>query len=199
MVSALLLICALVIVGKGLSEQQGDKNYNQEFQNISSVSLKNYAIKTNTIDTTNPKSNTTMSLRKMGGKLVENLTFRLPSAIQPTAYNLFLNPNLKAKSFSGNVKIDFAVSESVPYVVLHAKYLNVTTNKLIKKFSNGAEGIPIKNSFEYPKFEYFIVEPETELEAGNYTIELDFDGRLDNKIVGFYGSSYYDEIKKQTR
>lgn len=196
LVPALLLICALVIVGKGLS-QQSDKQYYHE--NISSVSLKNHAINTNTIDTTDPKFSNNMSLGKMASKLVENLTFRLPRAIKPTAYNLFLNPNLQTKTFLGNVKIDFSVTESVPFVALHAKFLNVTTNKLIKKLNNGAEGIPIKSSFEYPKYEYYIVEPETRLEAGEYTIDLDFDGRLDNKIVGFYGSSYYDEIKQKSR
>ena len=185
-------------VGRGLSEQS-DNKYNQETENISSVSLKNHAINTNKIDLNNPKSNESMNLSKMASKLVENLTFRLPKAVKPTLYNLFLNPNLQSKTFNGNVKIDFSVSESVAFVALHAKYLNVTTNKLIKKLENGAEGIPIKSSFEYKKFEYFVVEPETALEVGDYTIDLDFDGRLDNKIVGFYQSSYYDTNKNTTR
>lgn len=140
-----------------------------------------------------------MSIGKAASKLVENLTFRLPSAISPIAYNLFLNPNLETKAFSGNVKIEFNVAEPVPFVALHSKFLNVTTKKLIKNLENGAEGIPIKNSFEYDKFEYFIVEPESQLSAGNYTIDLDFDGRLDGKIVGFYGSSYLDKMRNQTR
>jgi Peptidase M1 N-terminal domain len=140
-----------------------------------------------------------MSIGKAASKLVENLTFRLPSAIHPIAYNLFLNPNLETKAFSGNVKIEFNVAEPVPFVTLHSKFLNVTTNKLIRNLENGAEGIPIKSSFEYDKFEYFIVEPESELSAGNYTIDLDFDGRLDGKIVGFYGSSYFDKTRNQTR
>ena len=135
----------------------------------------------------------------MASKLVENLTFRLPAAIHPTYYNLFLNPNLKTKTFSGNVKIDFNVTEPVPFVALHSKFLNVTTNKLIKNLENGAEGIPIKSSFEYEKYEYFIVEPESTLPVGNYTIDLSFDGNLHGKIVGFYGSSYFDPIKNQSR
>lgn len=140
-----------------------------------------------------------MNIGKAASKLVENLTFRLPSAIKPFAYTLFLNPNLETKTFSGNVKIDFNVSEPVPFVTLHSKFLNVTTNKLIRNLENGAEGIPIKSSFEYEKYEYYIVEPESQLSVGNYTIDLDFNGRLDGKIVGFYGSSYYDETKNQSR
>lgn len=140
-----------------------------------------------------------MNIGKAASKLVENLTFRLPRAIKPLSYNLLLNPNLETKSFSGNVKIEFNVTETVPFVTLHSKFLNVTTNKLIRNLENGAEGIPIKSSFEYDKFEYYIVEPETSLDVGNYTIDLDFEGRLDGKIVGFYGSSYFDKTKNQTR
>lgn len=178
-----------MIVGKGLS-QRSDNYLIQDLaqkDNISSI-LKNRNANVGPIDDMN-----------IGGKVAEKLTFRLPSAIKPVAYNLFLNPNLQTKTFQGNVKIDFIVSESVPFVALHSKFLNVTTNKLFKRLENGAEGIPIKSSFEYPKYEYFVVETENDLEAGNYTIDLDFDGRLDNKIVGFYSSSYYDKIKEQRR
>lgn len=167
---------------------------------VSSISLINRAIKTdkNTSDS-KFKKQFDMSLGKASSKLAEKLTFRLPSAIRPTTYNLLLNPNLQTKTFSGNVKIAFNVSESMPFVALHSKFLNVTTNKLIRNLQNGAEGIPIKSSFEYGKYEYFVVEPESELSPGNYTIDLSFDGRLDGKIVGFYGSSYFDKTKNQTR
>lgn len=197
-----MLICALVVVGRGLSAKS-DKQVIDQKSEISSVSLINRALNPNKnlIDTSNPKLNKkhNMNISKAASKLVENLTFRLPAAIKPYAYNLFLHPNLETKTFSGNVKIEFSVSESVPFVALHSKFLNVTTNKLIRNLENGAEGIPIKSSFEFEKYEYFIVEPESSLSAGNYTIDLDFNGRLDGKIVGFYGSSYVDKTKNQTR
>lgn len=82
-----------------------------------------------------------MSIGKAASRLVENLTFRLPSAIAPIAYNLFLHPDLEAKSFKGNVKIEFNVAEPVPFVALYSKFLNVTAKKLIKNLENGAEGI----------------------------------------------------------
>lgn len=199
--TALLLICALVVVGKGLSKKSEQQPFVPNSE-VSSISLINRAIKTdNTIATSDSKFNKqfNMSLSKASSKLAEKLTFRLPSAILPTTYNLFLNPDLKTKTFTGNVKITFNVSESMPYVALHSKFLNVTANKLIRNLQNGAEGIPIKGAFEYEKYEYFIVEPESELSPGNYTIDLSFDGRLDGKIVGFYESSYFDKTKNETR
>jgi puromycin-sensitive aminopeptidase len=132
-------------------------------------------------------------------KVVEKLTFRLPKAITPIAYNLFLHPNFEQKTFTGNVKIDINVAEKMQFIALHSKFLNVTKTKLMRQLQNGLEGIEIKNTFEYEKFEYFVVEPETSLDAGNYTIDLDFAGNLDHKIVGFYSSTYFDKMKKQKR
>lgn len=197
----MLLLCALVAVGRGLVIAKSNKTVNES--DISSISLINRSsnVFKNTIDTSDPKytKNFDMSIGKAASKLVENLTFRLPVAIRPSYYELLLNPNLETKTFAGNVKIDFSVSEPVPFVALHSKYLNVSTNKLIRNLENGAEGIAIKSSFEYPKYEYFIVEPEANLEVGNYSIVLDFTGRLDSGIVGFYGSSYFDKMNNRTR
>lgn len=132
-------------------------------------------------------------------KIVDKLTFRLPKAIKPISYNLFLHPDLQAKNFNGNVKIDIAVSDKSPFIALHSKFLNVTAAKLMKKLQNGLEGINIKSTFEYEKFEYFVIEPEVALDVGNYTIDLDFNGSLQDKIVGFYSSTYSDKAKNQTR
>lgn len=193
-----MLLCALVVVGKGISAKS-DKQVIVDDPTLSvSVSLINRANNQNTIEN-DPKFGMRPNLGKAASKLVENLTFRLPDAVRPYAYNLFLNPNLETKTFSGNVKIDFNVTEQVPFVTLHSRYLNVTTNKLIKNLENGAEGIPIKTSFEYEKYEYFIVQPESDLPAGSYTIDLDFTGNLDGKIVGFYGSSYFDSMTNEKR
>lgn len=201
-----MLICALVVVGKGLSEKVDKQvigSNSETSSRVSSISLINRVDnnKKNSINVVGQKydKKADMSLSKTASKLVENLTFRLSSSVWPTTYNLFLNPDLEAKTFSGNVKIDFTVTDPVKLVTLHSKFLNVTTNKLIRNLENGAEGIPIKSSFEYKKYEYFIVEPELELVIGNYTIDLTFDGSLDNKIVGFYGSSYFDKTKNKTR
>lgn len=190
-------------MGKGISGKTDKHLFNEP--ELSNLLLINRAISNpskNSIDTINDiklKKKFDMNLSKAASKIMENLTFRLPASIRPVAYNLFLHPNLEDKTFSGNVKIEFNVTDSIPFVALHSKFLNVTTNKLIRNLENGAEGIAIKNSFEYPKFEYFVVEPETTLEVGDYTIDLDFKGNLHDKIVGFYGSSYHDPITNKSR
>jgi glutamyl aminopeptidase len=159
--------------------------------------LINRANNKNTIDTSDSKFNKKYNMSI--AKIVDKLTFRLPRQISPVAYNLLLHPDLKNQTFKGSVKIDFVVSDPINFVALHSKLLEVKTKSLIKKLDNGAEGIGIKNSFEFEKFEYFIVEPDVTLTVGNYTIDLDFNGRLDGSIVGFYGSSYFDKTKNERR
>lgn len=129
--------------------------------------------------------------------IAEKLTFRLPNGIRPSLYSLLINPDLKMKTFKGNVKIDITVFDKSPFIALHSKFLNVTAAKLMKQLQNGLEGIALKRTFEYEKFEYFVVEPEVTLDVGNYTLDLDFNGSLQDKIVGLYSSSY--PIKNQTR
>lgn len=191
----------MFVVGNGLALKRDKPLYSDT--EISSISLVNRAISANkNIIETSDKQFTKkfdMTIGKMASKLVENLTFRLPAAIRPTYYNLFLHPNLETKRFTGNVKIDFNVTEPVNFVAVHSKYLNVTTNKLIKQLENGAEAIPIKSAFEYEKYEFFIVEPETQLATGKYTLDLNFEGSLVDKLVGFYGSSYFDKTRNKTR
>jgi hypothetical protein len=189
-----------VVVGKGLSERGEQLSLVKNTQEISKISLVNHLIK-NTATKNSVKSATLNKNDMSVSKIVENLTFRLPRTIKPLAYNLLLHPDLTNKSFSGNVKIDVEIIQQVPFIALHSKYLNITNVKLMKHLDtlNGLEGMNIKNSFEYEKYEYFVIEPESALASGNYTIDLDFNGSLQGKIVGFYGSTYTDKEKNQTR
>lgn len=209
--TVLILVCALVVVGKGLSNNTLDKNNQHETfldsqinnnNQLSNLLLINQASGSNNhIKNTSDKNKSTkiMNIGHVTSKVIEKLSFRLPREIKPSAYNLFLHPNLEKKSFQGNVQIEFNVTESISFVALHAHKLNVTTNKLVRTLDNGAEAIPIKNSFEYEKFEYWVVEPESPLPVGEYMIDLNFTGSLHDKIVGFYGSSYFDPIKNESR
>lgn len=188
-------------MGRGLDKKSSFLFADNDNDSISSISLTNQAIRNinkNTIDTSNPKfdkKKTSLSMKK----IMESLTFRLPKAISPVNYNILLHPNLTTEMFNGNVKIDFTVSEKVPFVVLHTKALNITKTKLMRQLTNGLEGINVKNTFEYEKFEQFVIEPEVSLDVGNYTVELDFDGSTKGKLTGFYSSTYFHKGKNIKR
>ena len=52
-------------------------------------------------------------------------------------------------------------------------------------------------AFEYTKNQFWVVIPETKpLPVGNYSLYLEFNGRLDRDILGFYMSKYIDNSGK---
>lgn len=88
----------------------------------------------------------------------------------------------------------------MPFIALHSNKLNITETTLAKLKGDGSQtSIGISNTFLYEKFEYFIIEPEAQLSAGNYELKMNFDGRLDKHTVGFYSSTYFDDKKNQHR
>ncbi len=209
----LFLLCALVFLGKSLAKQQvsdSEQDIVSYFTDSSHFDKIPILLANTKIDSSQEnraeqydsenllRSSVDKKWHKMQ-KVIEQLTFRLPRQIKPISYNLFLHPNLTSKSFTGNVQIQFNVTDTLPVIAVHSKKLNVTTNSLNRLLTNGMEAIPIKRSFEYDPLEYWVVEPESSLNAGDYKLDLSFSGNLDKRIVGFYGSSYFDKIKNETR
>lgn len=135
-------------------------------------------------------------------KVAEQLSWRLPQEIKPTFYDLFLNPDFDTKHFTGKISIRLNVLQPIPYVVVHAKYLNVTETKLVRRIAGDDSretSIPIVRTFAVPKYDYWVTELDEPLDIGEYTLRLKFGGNLTGKIVGFYASSYKDIINNETR
>jgi len=65
-------------------------------------------------------------------------------------------------------------------------------------------GAPLKDitpslTFAHPEFEYWVTEFEQPLEAGNYSLRLNFSGSLADRITGMYQSTYLDKLKNRNR
>lgn len=179
------LLSALVLVGKNLQ-------YSADHRSTEQIILHNTS-KTNHI--------TDESSKMSSSKVISQLKFRLPRAIKPLHYDLFLAPDLNTHQFNGRVRISISVEEPTPLIALHANKLNITgTVGLAHVMPDGTRtNVSILNTFPYEKYEYFVIEPEKELAVGNYEIKMEFDGRLDKNIVGFYSSKYFDAKKNQHR
>lgn len=151
---------------------------------------------------TNPFGNNT-TVRNMRttklSKIVEQLSWRLPSEIRPTLYNLLLRPDFKTKTFSGHVAIHLDVQKPISYVAVHSKLLSITKTALVHNDASGEREIEIADSFDYPEREYWVTELPKPLNAGQYVLSLTFNGSLTDRIVGFYQSSYNDTNKNVTR
>ena len=122
--------------------------------------------------------------------------YRLPASVQPQHYDLYLYPNLETDTFSGHVNITLEISQPRTYVNLHVKNLSVTHTKLFSVTDNDAEEVvPLLEAFEYEPNQFWVVrlDEKDPLRPGTYKLYLEFNGRLDNGILGFYKSVYTDE------
>lgn len=133
-------------------------------------------------------------------KVIDQLSWRLPREIVPKHYELFLHPDFDTQSFSGNVSIRLALSRPISFIAVHAKFLNITETKVLSESADGGatHHVPIARAFAYPKFDYWVVEFDDQLN-GDYVLYLEFNGKLNGKMTGFYSSSYKDVENNQTR
>lgn len=213
------LITSLVLVGKSLAAQQHNHNNNSDVSVISSASsnelsttpirhIKNTFLVNNnggpqakrTNNDNTPRSIDTIEMtgsKKIVSKVLDQLGWRLPKAIRPTRYELHLAPDFATKRFEGRVRIELEVGQAMQFIAVHSNQLTITGTQLESVKTKGA--VSIANTFDYPKFQYWVTEPVESLDAGDYVLTLQFNGSLTDRIVGFYQSSYIAADRKTVR
>lgn len=107
--------------------------------------------------------------------------YRLPRSVVPHRYTLALQPDLGSATFVGHVIIDANVNEAVTQIVLNADELEISDVKV-----GGAE-VPFAL---HAATERLVI--DTAQEAGTTTIEITFTGTLNDKLRGWYRSTYKD-------
>jgi puromycin-sensitive aminopeptidase len=111
-----------------------------------------------------------------------NNPYRLPRTVLPRRYDVTLDPNLSAATFSGSVGIEADVASATDEIVMNAKELTVSSVRV-----NGVDSA-------------FILHEETErlvisssVTPGPCSITIEFTGILNDKLRGFYRSTFTDE------
>ena len=112
---------------------------------------------------------------------IEN-PYRLPRSVVPSAYRLELAPDLAAATFSGRVAIDAVAVEDAAMVVLNALELEIT--------SATVNGVAAAHRHDEQTERLFL---DIAVSAGPVVIEISFDGILNDKLRGWYRSTYVDE------
>ena len=109
--------------------------------------------------------------------------YRLPTDVIPSAYDLVLEPDLEAATFAGDVSILVEVVEATADVVLNAVDLHL----------DGAEvdGRPAEVSLDpdHGRATLHLAEP---VQPGPATVHIRFRGTLNDKLRGFYRSTFKD-------
>ena len=111
---------------------------------------------------------------------------RLPRHALPSRYEVRLEPDLEAATFTGSVLIDVDVAESDPTVeglVLNSAELTIHSARI-----DGAEATFVVD----PELERVSVSCGAPLSAGAHRVELDFDGTINDRLRGFYRSTFVD-------
>lgn len=108
--------------------------------------------------------------------------YRLPRAVTPERYELVLAPDLGTASFTGTMVVDAVAREAGDHIVLNAAELDVT--------SVTVDGVPAAFSLDATTERLRI---DTPVEPGPLRIDIAFTGTLNDKLRGFYRSTYTDQ------
>ena len=119
----------------------------------------------------------------------ETNPYRLPSTIVPSAYRIFLTPDLTGAVCSGRVEIDVDVLETVSSFALNAIELELSAATVTGQGTSLESSEPTLNEeFETATFDF-----ESDLPLGPATVEISFTGILNDQLHGFYRSTYTDD------
>jgi puromycin-sensitive aminopeptidase len=109
--------------------------------------------------------------------------YRLPRHAAPTHYELTLEPDLAAGSFSGDVTIRLDASAAADELVLNAIELDIDRCSV-----DGVDAV-----FELDEAtERLFVRPGGGVPVGGHELHIRFRGILNDKLRGFYRSTYRD-------
>jgi puromycin-sensitive aminopeptidase len=115
--------------------------------------------------------------------------YRLARTVVPSAYRIFLTPDLDAATFAGRVEIDVDVVESTSQITLHALDLDLgaaslSTHSVTRRSSETL----FDETYQTATFVF-----DDALPTGAATLEIAFTGVLNDLLVGFYRSTFTGE------
>jgi puromycin-sensitive aminopeptidase len=115
--------------------------------------------------------------------------FRLPRTVEPQVYRIEIEPDVGSATFSGTVGIDVTVHEAVDQIVLNAAELAISDVE-VRTASGEVIGCTVSFADE---LEQVIFHPSSTLTPGPCTLTCRFTGTLNDKLRGFYRSTFTDD------
>ena len=108
--------------------------------------------------------------------------YRLPRTVLPSQYQVSLSPSLDDASFTGSVTISAEATQAVNEIVLNAIELDIHSVEV--------NGSPVSFSLN-EELERLII--DAAVSPGPITLHISFTGTLNDKLRGFYRSTFTDE------
>ncbi len=119
--------------------------------------------------------------------------YRLPASVRPHAYRLVLTPDLAAATFAGDVEIDVTIHEPTTTITLNAAELEVTIAELNSGDPDDGHAVAPSGIALDGDEERVVLTFAEPLATGPATVHLAFTGILNDKLHGFYRSTFVDE------
>ena len=120
------------------------------------------------------------------------LEYRLPTSVTPDRYDLRLTPDLTSFTFAGEERVAVKVHQSAAEVVLNALELELD-EAVAERAGKTLRATKIELEPQRERAHIHFPRP---LEAGDWTLTIKFRGILNDKLHGFYRSSYTDAAGK---
>src|SRR2546429_324750 len=114
--------------------------------------------------------------------------YRLPTHVVPSRYDLRLEPDLTTLSFRGEETVAVTVTEPTDEVVLNAVDLAITEATIANDRGESLRGVPAMDEAT----ERCRIAFPSRVAPGAWRLSLRFAGPLNDKLRGFYRSSYKD-------
>lgn len=116
--------------------------------------------------------------------------FRLPRTVEPERYELTLKPDLDAASFSGEENVRVIIHDDTDVIKLNSVDLDILSAELIED-----DGNKISASIELDDNDTQIatITLNGTARIGTATLHLTFSGILNDKLAGFYRSTFKDD------
>jgi puromycin-sensitive aminopeptidase len=114
--------------------------------------------------------------------------YRLPRSVRPTRYDLRLEPDLTTLTFTGDETVTLEVEEATAEIALNAVDLAFGDATLTNARGESLRGTPIVDEAA----ERCRITFPSSIAPGTWKLRLAFTGILNDKLRGFYRSSYKD-------
>ncbi|QOJ35171.1 MAG: M1 family metallopeptidase [Nitrospira sp.] len=114
--------------------------------------------------------------------------YRLPDHVIPSHYDLRLEPDLSTRTFTGHVVITLAIAAPTSEIVLNAVDLEVSDALLSgERATPRAGAVLLEEDLQRCRITF-----SSSIPAGEWKLHLTFRGTLNDKLRGFYHSTYKD-------
>jgi puromycin-sensitive aminopeptidase len=113
--------------------------------------------------------------------------YRLPRTVRPSRYDITIAPDLDRRDFVGHVDVAVDVSENTATVVCNAAELEVVRAWVVDGSGTRLDATAIEHDAETERVTITLGHT---LSAGPATVHYEFLGTLNDRLAGFYSSTY---------